>query len=415
MANARRGSLSRRQFVRSAAASAVIGGYLRSARADAAASGGESRPIRVGLVGCGGRGRSAAGEALAAAPNVQIVAIADVFQEALDLCYEKLSKATALEKKNCFLGFDAYRQVFDMPVDYVIFDTPPHFRPKHVTACIEAGKNVFMEKPVAVDPVGARQIMAAGETARKKGLSIVAGTQRRHQKGYIETIKRIQDGAIGKLRAGQVYWRGKQVRYKKRQAGWSDMDWMIRDWNNWTWLGGDHIVEQHVHNLDVMNWVLGSHPVSVVAMGGRHRRITGDQYDFFCSDFTYPNDVHVLSQARQINGCANEVSERIVGEKGVSNCNGWISTLKMEKIEGRNPYVQEHADLIAAIRTGVPINEAQTVAESTLTAIMARMSAYTGQQVTWDEVMKSDLVLGPPDYPLTEEEIRKHVPVPGKD
>jgi myo-inositol 2-dehydrogenase / D-chiro-inositol 1-dehydrogenase len=188
---------------------------------------------------------------------------------------------------------------------------------------------------------------------------------------------------------------------------------MIRDWNNWTWLGGDHVVEQHVHNLDVMNWVMGTHPISVVAMGARHRRITGNQYDCFCSDFTFPGEIHWLSQARQINGCANEVSERVTGEKGVSNCNGWISTIKLPKLQGRNPYVQEHADLIASIRARQPLNEAQAVAESTLTGIMARMSAYTGQQITWDAVMKSDLVLGPPDYPLTDGAIRAHIPVPG--
>ncbi len=406
--------ISRRAFVKGAAtAAAVVGGFPFVSRGAAA-----DQPLKVGLVGCGGRGSGAARDVLAAAPNVQIVALADVFKERVDGCRAGLKEKSEAEvpEKNCFVGFDAYKKVLAMDeVSYVILATPPYYRPAHLAACIDAGKHVFMEKPVAVDPVGIRRIIAAGEKAAGKNLSIVAGTQRRHQKSYIETIKRIQDGAIGDLVGGQVYWNGGALWYRKREAGWSDMDWMVRDWVNWCWLSGDHIVEQHVHNIDVWNWVSGKLPESVVAMGSRLRRKTGDQFDNFAADFTYPGNVHVLSMCRQINGCASSVSERVIGQKGISNCNGHISTTGKLEIESPNPYVQEHADLIEAIRTGKPVNEARQVAESTLCAIMARTSAYTGKEVTWAEIMKSDEELGPPDYELTEENVRARVPVPGTE
>jgi len=307
----------------------------------------------------------------------------------------------------------------DTDVDYVILATPPYYRPEHFTAAIAAGKHVFVEKPVAVDPVGARKMFAAGEAAQKKNLCVVAGTQRRHQNGYIETIKRIRDGAIGDIVSAQCYWNGGQLWYRKREAGWSDMEWMHRDWVNWCWLSGDHIVEQHVHNIDIINWVLGTHPISVVSFGSRQRRVTGDQYDNFSSDFSYPGPrkdtpIHVHSMCRQISGCKNDVSERVVGQTGISNCNGWISTVGKIEHQGNDPYVQEHKDLIDAIRSGRPLNETQAVTESTLCAIMARTSAYTGKEVTWDEILNSEMQLSPPDYELTEENIRAHIPVPGK-
>jgi len=408
-------SLSRREFVKTTAAAAVAGAFPHVARGQAS-----DKPIRVGLIGCGGRGTGAAQDAVAADPNVRIVALADVFKDRIESCRSTLKDKARqdIDEKLCFTGLDAYQKVLEVDLDYVILATPPYYRPEQFTAAIAAGKHVFMEKPVAVDPVGVRTMLAAGQEADRKGLCVVAGTQRRHQPQYIETIKRIHDGAIGEIRAAQCYWNMGQLWYRKREPGWSDLDWMIRDWVNWTWLSGDHIVEQHVHNIDVINWVLGKHPTEVVAMGARHRRVTGDQYDCFAADFTYPDHVHVLSMCRQINGCANEVSERVIGTKGVSNCNGWISGQPPIEIKG-NPYVLEHKDLIDAIRAGKHLNETQNVTHSTMCAIMARMSAYTGQKVTWDEAMKSDLRLGPPDYELTEENIaagviKAHVKVPGK-
>ncbi len=399
---------SRREFVKTAAGAALMAGAVPRAVRGAATG----RPLKVGVVGCGGRGTQAGQNVMSADPGIKIIALADVFPDRLQECRDTLKDQVAIEDKLCFTGLDAYKKLLDTDIDYVILATPPYYRPEHLAACVAAGKHVFMEKPVAVDPVGARKIMETGKLAKEKGLSIVAGTQRRHQPGYIETIKRLHDGAIGRILAGQIYWNGGQVWYKQREPGWSEQEWLIRDWNNWAFMSGDHIVEQHVHNIDVACWVLKAHPEKALSMGGRLRRVTGNMYDFFCTDFTFPENVHILSQCRQMNGVAKEVSEHVMGEKGQSNCNGWITGTRLPKSEV-NPYVQEHVDLIAAIRGGGPVNEAQAVAESTLAAIMARTSAYTGQEVTWEEMMKSELVLSPPDYPLTEESIRAHIPVPG--
>ena len=399
---------SRREFVKTAAtamaAASAFPRVLRAASSD--------KPLKVGVVGCGGRGTQACQNAMTADSKLKVVALADVFVDRLQECRNTIKDKATIEDKFCFVGLDAYKKLLDIDIDYVILATPPYFRPEHLAAFVQAGKHVFAEKPVAVDPVGARKIMEVGKLAKEKNLSIVAGTQRRHQPGYIETIKRLHDGAIGKILAGQIYWNGGQAWYKKREKGWSDQEWLLRDWNNWSYMSGDHIIEQHVHNIDIACWVLKSHPVKALSMGGRLRRITGNMYDFFGTDFTFPENVHILSQCRQINGVAKEVSEHVVGEKGQSNCNGWITGMQLPKSDV-NPYVQEHGDLIAAIRKGEPINEAQNVAESTLAGVMARTSAYTGQEVTWEEMMKSELVLSPPDYPLTEENIRAHIPVPG--
>lgn len=410
--------ITRRDFVRTAAAvSAAAGTFPRFAWGAA-----NEKPLTIGLIGCGGRGTSASINAMTADKNVKIAAMADIAKDRQDKCRKDLNDKFGLEIQDsmCFIGQDAYKKMMETKVDYVILATPPHYRPLHFAAAVAAGKNVFMEKPVAVDPVGIRKVIATGEVAKSKGLCVVAGTQRRHQNGYIETIKLIKKGAIGQIVAAQCYWNQKQLWYRVREEGEKPMAWMHRDWVNWCWLSGDHIVEQHVHNLDVINWAIGTHPTKVVSFGSRQRRINGDQYDNFSSDFTYPgedanNDIHVHSMCRQINECANAVSERIVGQKGISNCNGMISTLPKIEYEKNKPFEQEHKDLIDAIRSGKAINEAKNVAESTLTAIMARTSAYTGQEVTWEEIMKSDLQLGPPDYELTVANCLAHVPVPGKE
>ncbi len=404
--------LSRRDFVKSAAiAAAATSAFPHFARAAS-----PDKPLTVGVVGCGGRGTGAAHNAIMADATTKIVALADIAKDRLEGCRAALKKdrSQEIEDRYCFIGFDAYKKLLDIKLDYIILATPPYYRPEHFTACIEAGRNVFTEKPVAVDPVGARKMMAAGKMADQKGLCVAAGTQRRHQNCYIETIKRIHEGAIGKIVSAQCYWNQRQLWSRKREANWSDSEWMHRDWVNWSWLSGDHIVEQHVHNIDVVNWAIGTHPLSVVGMGGRAHRPTGDQYDYFSSDFTYPGEVHVHSMCRQVNDCKDNVSERVIGQVGVSDCKGELSNFGKLQFEKNDAYTQEHKDLQDAIRTGKRINEAQNVAESTLCAIMARTSAYTGKEVTWDEMMKSDMVLGPPDYELTEENIRAHVPVPGK-
>ncbi len=410
--SSRKSGFTRRQFVQTAAAvTAATSAFPRftwGAEND--------KPITIGLIGCGGRGTGAANNAMVADPKVKVIALADIAKDRLAACRKDLKekRSAEIDDAMCFVGPDAFMKIMDTPVDYVILATPPYYRPEHFAAAVKAGKHVFMEKPVAVDPVGVRKVLAAGEEAKPKNLCIIAGTQRRHSTGYNETIKRIKDGAIGQVITARVYWNQGQLWHKKRESGWSESEWMHRDWVNWCWLSGDHIVEQHVHNLDIVNWVLGKHPEKVVCFGSRQRRHTGDQYDNFSSDFTYPGGIHVHSMCRQISGCADIVGERIIGQVGESDCNGWISNYGKIPFEKNDPYVQEHKDLIDAIRAGKPVNESQNVAESCLTAIMARTAAYTGKEVTWDEMMKSDQQLSAPDYELTEENIRAHLPVPGK-
>ncbi|MFQ5740542.1 MAG: Gfo/Idh/MocA family protein [Acidobacteriota bacterium] len=381
--------------------------------------------LKAGLVGCGGRGTGAALNFLEAGPHLQITALADVFEDRLEDCRHKLKEKANVEvaDDHCFLGFDAYRQLIDSGVDIVMLATPPHFRPQHFAAAVNARKHVFMEKPVSVDPVGIHSILATSAKADAFGLSVVTGTQRRHERSYIETYNRIMDGAIGELRSARCYWNQGQLWYKERQKNWSDMEYMIRDWVNWQWLSGDHIVEQHVHNLDVVNWFTNSHPVKAVGMGARMRRVTGDQYDFFDIDYELDDGMHVHSMCRQIDGCANSVSEFVVGTRGASNCKDTLYDLKGQVVwkykspygpEGdKSPYVQEHIDLVTSIRTEKPVNFAVATATSTLVGIMGRISAYSGKEVSWDEMMQSDLRLGPTEYAMGAVKLEKIVPVPG--
>jgi len=395
----------------------------------------DGEPIKAGLIGCGGRGTGAAVNFLDAGPNLQVVALADVFKDRVDDCRKQLKEQKSVEVPDdkCFTGFDAYKQLLESGVDYVIIATPPHFRPMQFQAAVEARKNVFMEKPVAVDPVGARSIMDSAEKAKALGLKVATGTQRRHQRPYIEVYNRVMDGAIGEIVAARAYWNQSQLWFKERAKGWSDMEWMIRDWVNWCWLSGDHIVEQHIHNLDVINWFTNSHPAKAVGMGGRARRVTGDQYDFFSVDYEMQNGIHMMSMCRQIDGCVNNVSEFLVGSKGSTNCadtiwgpNGEVVwSFKDQKpaeqggaevAEPNSPYVQEHIDLVTAIRQNKPINEAANTAVSTLTAIMGRVAAYTGKEVTWDEMMASTMKLGPETYELGKSPlINVVIPVPGTE
>ncbi len=364
---------------------------------------------------------------------MSIGAIADVFQDRIDSFRKELrdQKSVELDDSVCFTGFDAFKRVIDSDVDIVILATPPYFRPEHFQACVEARKHVFMEKPVAVDPVGARAVMAASKQAEAAGLCVVTGTQRRHQWSYNNVLARIRAGMMGEIVATNVYWNQSKLWHNDQQAGWTEMEWMIRDWVNWTWLSGDHIVEQHVHNIDVSNWFVGNAPVEAVGMGSRLRRPTGDCYDNFSVDFIYDKKVHMNSMCRQINDCANNVTEQIRGSKGYSltasndlhhiyDLEGnllyeYASPLDAqgEPLEN-DPYVQEHIDLVNAIRTGTQIVEAEETAKSVLTAIMGRQSAYTGKLVTWEEMMGSGLTLGPKgELKLGPVDMDKTIPVAG--
>lgn len=396
---------SRRAFLTTSTATAV-GGVLGTGllQAPAVHAAGDDA-IKIGVIGCGGRGTGAADNALAADPKVKIVALGDLFRDRLDGCREFLKKSHAnridLPEDRCFTGFDAYKKVIAQDVDYVVLATPPGFRPMMLAAAVDAGKNIFTEKPVGVDGPGIRTVLDAYERATKKGLSIVAGTQRRHQASYLESMKRIHGGELGEITSARCYWNQGSLWSRARESSWSDMEWQIRNWLYFTWLSGDHICEQHVHNLDVVNWAVQAHPVKAVGLGGRQVRtdpIFGNIYDHFAIEYTYPNDVHVLSMARQIDGTVGNVSEDVVGTRGAWHGS---SNNRDHRITGatkwrfreqgtRDPYVQEHMDLIASIRgTGPKLNELKTVAESTLTAIMGRMSTYTGQEVTWEQALNS--------------------------
>jgi predicted dehydrogenase len=410
---------SRRDFLRTSTAATVGLGMLSNAHAAG------SDTIKVGLVGCGGRGTGAGEnicEAAGTTYNVKLYALADVFEDRVKNCRESLRNNKHCKEKfdvaddRCFVGFDAFQKVIDC-CDLVMLATPPGFRPQHIEATIKAGKQLFTEKPVGVDGTGIRKVLDAAEEAQKKGLSVVAGTQRRHQAGYIESMKRIHDGAIGQLRGGRVYWNQGDIWAHKRQPGWNDTEYQIRNWYHFLWLCGDHIVEQHVHNLDVAIWALQAHPVRAVGMGGRQvisEPERGQSYDHFAVDYEFPNGVHVLSMCRQIPECANDVSETIVGSDGQWHSQNYRFTgSKRDRIRAEhevNPYVQEHVDLLESIVSRKPINELKQVAESTLTAIMGRDSAYSGKAVTWDRALKSKLDTFPQNLawgPLPEPPVPK--------
>ncbi len=381
----------------------------------------DGRPLKAGLIGCGGRGTGAAVDFLSAGPNLQVVALADLFQDQLEACRRQLreQKGVEIADDHCFVGWDAYQKLLATDIDVVLQATPPHFRPQHFAAAVEARKHVFMEKPVAVDPVGVRSIMATAEKADAFGLCVVTGTQFRHQKSFIETYNRIQDGMIGDILAARGYSLRGQLWYREPRPEWTEMEAMLRDWVNWQWLSGDHIVEQHIHGIDVLYWFTGAFPTKAVAVGGRARRVTGDQYDFFANDWELESGVHMSTICRQIDGCTNNISRWVVGTKGYSNCENTIFgptgevVWKYEGADDNSPYVQEHIDLVTAIRQEKPVNEAVVMAKSTLGAIMARESAYTGLEVTWNELMQSSQRLGPTEYAFGPVGLEPRPPIPG--
>jgi len=391
----------------------------------------KGKTLRAGLVGCGNRGTGAAMNFISAGPDLHIVALADVFQDKVDGCRERFSKLKLeIPVENCFSGFDAYQKLMALAdIDVVILATPPQFRPDHFKEAVMKNKHVFMEKPVAVDSVGIRSVIASAKKAEAIGLNVVTGTQRRHQEDYIETYKQVMNGAIGKPVAARAFWNQNHVWLRTREEGWDDMTYMIRNWNNFCWLCGDHILDTHVHNIDVINWFLGRHPESAVGYGGRARRLTGDQYDFFSIDFDYGDGVFSHSMCRQIDNCANATGEFVMGTEGYTNCINTIwnmdgsvkwkfeypkDTSGNESTTLRIPsYVQEHMHLVHAIRTGEYVNHAEITANSTLTAIMARTAAYTGRKVSWEEIFKSDMDLGPQEMVFGPVEMQFEVPVPG--
>jgi len=421
--NKKTDDVSRRDFIKASAALAAMG--VATNRIFAAGT----EKIRVALIGCGGRGRGALSDCLAAAKhinlNIEVVATADWFKSRA----EEAGKDKGVPPERCFSGGDCYKKLLETNPDVVLIATPPNFRPVHFEAAIKAGKHVFMEKPVAVDPPGGRKIIEAGELAKQKKLGVVAGTQRRHQSSYRRTQYAVERGAIGKIVGGCVWWCGGALWYKKQEPNESDADYMVRNWVSFSEMSGDHIVEQHVHNLDVANWYIGHPPILAIGYGGRARRKTGDQFDFFSIEYDYEDDVHIHSMCRQVNGTYGRVSEHLFGTEGSTWGDGKMKSKKKidapDFPEQGGPYVQEHIDLLNSILKGEPLNEARNVAESTLTAIMGRISAYTGQAVRWSELTESkdsqwyNLTLKPTAEDFEKGTVKAPpddvVPVPGKD
>lgn len=416
-------SVSRRDFVKTtafAAGTVALGATAASAALTSflprtGVHNGSGR-MKVGVIGCGGRGTGAMVNILEASPDTQIHAVGDLFKDRVDGALgevknlpKDMQDRCIISSEHVYTGFDAYKGVLDSGIDIAILATSPHFRPMHFEAAINAGKHVFFEKPVAVDPTGIRKVLAASQKAADKGLSVVTGTQRRHQNSYLEAMRRVkEENAIGKVVAANCWWNQGDLWHRTHDPKWSDMEWQIRNWLYFTWLSGDHIVEQHVHNLDVCNWAIGSNPLKCVALGGRQVRTEphfGHIFDHFAVQYEYADGVVMNSQCRQIVGCANKVAEQIVGSDGILNTNDPNAQIigknpwKHDSKKNNSPYVQEHIDLIASITgSGAKLNEGKRVAESTLTAIMGRMAAYTGKEVTWDFAMNSKLDLSPPAY-----------------
>ncbi len=400
----RKNSSSRRSFLQKTTmaglgAALLQHGYLH---------GGARQSLRVGLIGCGGRGTGAGIiDCADAAEGIELVAMGDLLPDHLEQASERItsnlqrrdlpvSEIYKVTPETTYLGFDAYEKVIAADVDMVILASPPQFRPKHLRAAVEAGKHVFMEKPIAVDPIGVRSVLRSAEIAGEKSLTLVAGTQTRRRAAYRDLIGRIHDGAVGSILAGQCVRAGGAMRTwrsneRVQKSAWTDREYEIRRWLFWTWLSGDFIVEMHVHNLDVMNWIMDAHPVRCIGVGGRQARTGyeyGNGFDHFSVEYEYPNDVRVGYLGTQIDDYAHRSYTRVQGTDGSAAFGSQetgISGANPHTYEGPNPNpsVLQYAEMVAAIRNGEPINEGRQVAESTLTAIMGRMAAYTGQRLTW--------------------------------
>ncbi len=378
--------------------------------------------IKFGVVGCGGRGTQAIIDHLTGNPQSELVAMADVFEDKLEGSLKRLRESERAAKvrdrvkvapDHRFMGFDAFQRILKSDVDVIFLTTPPGYRPEHFEAAVNAGKHCFVEKPIATDPVGARRFLAAAEKAKEKKLTVVSGAQRRAERAYVETYEKVRGGAIGDIVAGYaMYLSGPVMHAKERDTKWGDMEWQHRNWYSFLWICGDQIVEQHFHNIDTMNWFLGAHPVKARAFGGASWRprteLYGNIYDHLSTELVYPNGVIVSSVCRQYpNGTYRRVWDELVGSKGKTNC------MDMGE-KGENPYVQEHINLVKSITGEGPyINHGQAMFESTLTCIMARESAYSGVEVTWDMILNSKQDLQPKAFGYQEKYEVTPLPVPG--
>jgi len=442
MAQRKLNALTRRSFLSKSAVVGAAASAFTIIKPELVRGAGKER-LRAGLVGCGGRGTEAAVDLLTADPNVELVAMGDIFEDKLEgsladmrdpkylmdasprsaadftgkplaELVESVRERVKVDAEHRFCSFDAFRKVIASDIDVVLLCTPPGHRPEHFEAAIKARKHVFTEKPIATDPVGTRRFMAAARKAEQMKLTVVAGTQRRSQREVIETVQKIRDGAIGEVVALSANYLSTPVMHvDRRDPKWGDMEWQHRNWYSFLWICGDQLVEQHVHMIDFCNWVIGAHPVSVVASGGvawrPREELYGNIYDHLSADFVYPNGVRLNSICRQYpKACWRKTWNTVVGSKGRSDGMDMGS-------KGMDPYVQEHIRLVNSIRGDSPyVNDGMTVAESTMTCIMGRESAYSGMEITWDMIMASKQDLQPKafDYKLAMEV--PPVPVPGQ-
>ena len=392
----------------------------------------DGKPLKAGLVGCGGRGTGAAVNFLDAGNDLQITAIGDVFQDKVNACRETLrTKGQNIPDENCFVGFDAYRKVIDSGVDVVLLCTPTVFRPLHFEYAIQQGKHCFIEKPCAVDPVGARKMLVVGKQAAQQGLSVMSGFVRRWQKDVVETYRRVAGGAIGEIVSAHISRMGGSMWIRQREKGWNDMEYMLRNWVNFNWLFGDIIVDVVIHEIDLMSWFMGNkRPVRAEGTGARQRATTGDTYDSFSVEYLFDNGIRAHCTHRTINGCDNQNIIMLYGTKGYVNCyKGTIFNLDGtvawqypypkpedadQSMKVPDGYVQEHIHLVKAIRTNSPYNDVEQHVQSVLMAIMGRESAYTGKFITWDQIMASDLKLGPETYEFGNASwYKEEIPIPG--
>lgn len=422
--------LSRRNFVKRTTL-ATTGILSSGLPVGAMANVNGNKKLKIALVGCGGRGTGAIVQALQADENTELISMADAFQDRVEKSLKAVHEhfdgvmKIKIKPKNLFSGFDAYKKAIDL-ADVVILTTPPGFRPYHFEYAIENGKHVFMEKPVATDPVGVRKVLDVARVAKEKRLNVVVGLQRHYQKKYIDILNKINNGKIGKITGGQVYWNSSGVWVRERQPDQSEMEYQMRNWYYFNWLCGDHILEQHIHNIDVANWFIGDYPLKAQGMGGRQVRNGkdhGEIFDHHFVEFTYKTGAVISSQCRHQPGCMRRVDESFQGTKGSVNMRyGDIVDLEGKEIyryksgnntksskpsrsianglNEPNPYQVEHDKLFASIRNGGLIADAENGAKSTLTAIMGRMATYSGKEITWDQAMNSKLELMPenPDW-----------------
>ncbi len=404
---------SRRNFVKKTAIIST-GSLATTLPVEAFANVIENKKLKISLVGCGGRGSGAIVQALEADDNIEVVAMADVFADRVERSIIGIKehfgdkRKINIKEKNIFIGFDSYKKAIDLS-DVVILATPPGFRPLHFEYAVNTGKHVFMEKPLATDATGVRRVLKSAQIAKDKRLNVVVGLQRHYQNKYLDLYEKVKSGAIGKLVSGQVYWNDGGVWVNNRTSDQKELEYQMRNWYYFNWICGDHILEQHIHNIDVANWFIGDYPKYAQGMGGREVRNGkehGHIFDHHFVEFIYPGGQVISSQCRHQKGTESRVDEVFQGTRGsVTLGKGELSSLDGDTIykypvsssKDANPYQVEHDKLFASIREGNVINDAFNGAKSTLAAIMGRMATYTGKKITWEEIMNSKENLVPDD------------------